>query len=64
MSIEIEGKPIAWWSNEELVEYLDRMICTQGVTRDHAVMAEALSRSMAALISDVNSKAREAHDET
>lgn len=44
MSVLVADKPISMWTNEELRELFDCIVCTEGITPFQAAMAETLSR--------------------
>jgi len=44
MSILVQDKPIAMWSDQELKSYLDELVCTKGTSADLAAIAESVAR--------------------
>lgn len=52
MSRMINGKPISTWNNEDLIQYLDELVCSPGVHPTIVVLSEALSRVLYAVNSN------------
>jgi hypothetical protein len=48
MSVIVDDKPIAMWTNQKLREYLDKVVCVRQADLTQIVIAEAVSRLLSA----------------
>jgi hypothetical protein len=59
MSAEVDGKPLAQWTEEELRDALDRYVMrVPSVDREKAILAESVSRCLTGLIHLVKEQKR------